>query len=80
MHGSLARHALRLLSPGGVLVQACCSQAIRMEQLEDAILQAAAREGVALHLLHRLSQPPDHPILAGHPASEYLKGVVLRRS
>jgi 23S rRNA (cytosine1962-C5)-methyltransferase len=79
-HTSLARHALRLIPPGGFLVHACCSQAISPQQLDEALIDAAGREGISVHLIQRLSQPPDHPILLGHPASEYLKGVVLRRS
>jgi 23S rRNA (cytosine1962-C5)-methyltransferase len=78
-HTALARQGLKLLRPGGILVQCCCSQAITQDQLEESILQAAAREGVSLHIVQRLFQPPDHPVLAGHPASEYLKGVVVRR-
>lgn len=78
-HHQLARQALRLLGPGGILVHCCCSQVITPDQLEEAITQAAAREGAQLHILHRLAQPGDHPVLAGHPATSYLKGFILRR-
>ena len=39
---------------------------------------AAIQAGRNVRILHRLHQPPDHPVNVFHPEGSYLKGLVLR--
>jgi 23S rRNA (cytosine1962-C5)-methyltransferase len=40
-------------------------------------VSAAIQSGREVKVLHRLSQPADHPVSLFHPEGEYLKGLVL---
>ena len=69
--------AMKLLAPNSVLVSCSCSGRITPENF-DAILQAAARDvHRSVHVVHRWSAGPDHPVLAGVPETDYLKCRVL---
>jgi len=71
--------AWRALRRGGVLVSSSCSGHVTATALEEAILEAARREGVRAQILERRGAGIDHPILMGVPETEYLKCLVLRR-
>jgi 23S rRNA (cytosine1962-C5)-methyltransferase len=65
--------AMRLLSPGGVLVSCSCSQALGPERFATLIAQAAAGAGRRIIRLDFSGQAPDHPVLVGYDESLYLK-------
>jgi len=54
-----------------------CSQAVDRQLFENTIRAAAIETDRKIRILHRLSQPVDHPVSIYHPESEYLKGLVL---
>lgn len=69
--------ALQVIRPGGILFTFSCSQPVTQEHFRNAVFTAAARAGRNVRILHRMHQPPDHPINIYHPEGEYLKGLVL---
>jgi 23S rRNA (cytosine1962-C5)-methyltransferase len=70
--------ALKLLSPGGVLVTCTCSyhvsEELFLEILADAALDALRR----VQIVEKRMQASDHPVLLGVPETYYLKCVILR--
>ena len=68
---------IRQLAPGGLLFTFSCSQAVSAELFEGAVLAAAIEAGRPARILHRLTQPADHPVSLFHPEGAYLKGLVL---
>lgn len=70
--------ALKILSPGGILVTCSCSYHLGREELVDIVADAAGDVGRAVELLEIRTQAPDHPILVNVPETEYLKCLVLR--
>ncbi len=69
--------AFKAIRSGGVLFTFSCSQAVSPEQFRLAVFTAAAQSGRRVRILHKLTQPVDHPINIYHPEGEYLKGLVL---
>lgn len=69
--------AIEKIKSGGILFTFSCSQVISAEQFRLAVFSAAALSGRNVKILHRLTQPADHPINIYHPEGEYLKGLVL---
>jgi 23S rRNA (cytosine1962-C5)-methyltransferase len=69
--------ALKCIGANGVLFTFSCTQVVDRELFEDAVYSAALEAGRNVKILHRLGQPPDHPINFFHPESDYLKGLVL---
>ena len=76
---SININALRMLPPGGILATSSCSQAVSEKDFEKIIQYAAKRTGTRLRLLHRGSQPPDHPVLESMPETHYLKFFVFQK-
>lgn len=73
------RLALALLSEGGLLATASCTQAVDVAKWKEAIRAAAADAGVDLEIVAAGGQPPDHPVLLGVPETEYLKFALFRK-
>jgi 23S rRNA (cytosine1962-C5)-methyltransferase len=70
--------ALRLLTPGGVLISCSCSGRVGVAEF-GAVLEAAACDvGRPVQLLERRGAGADHPTLLGVPETEYLKCFVMR--
>jgi 23S rRNA (cytosine1962-C5)-methyltransferase len=69
--------ALRLLSPGGVLVTCSCSHHVSEAMLLEVVAQAALDAGRTLRVLERRTQAQDHPILLTVPETHYLKCLIL---
>ncbi len=71
--------AMKLLSPGGILVTCSCSQNLVTTAFQE-LLRSAARDG---HVQFRqrafITQSSDHPILHAMPETQYLKCFVLER-
>ncbi|AYA38941.1 class I SAM-dependent rRNA methyltransferase [Hymenobacter oligotrophus] len=68
---------IKQIAPGGLLFTFSCSQVVSMELFEGAVMAAAIEAGRPARILHRLTQPADHPVSLFHPEGEYLKGLVL---
>lgn len=75
-YGRLTQLALRLLEPGGTLVQASCSARVSEADFFAAIDAAADRSGVVLAEAVRTAHPLDHPV--GFAQGAYLKAVFAR--
>lgn len=70
--------AMRLLTPGGILVSASCSYQVDESSFEDMLRDAAGDAGRSFIILERGQQDVDHPILLQLPESRYLKCFFLR--
>jgi len=71
--------AIKLLSPGGVLITCTCSHHVQEPMFLDILSAAAADAHATLMLLEKRLQARDHPVLIGVPETAYLKCLVLRR-
>jgi 23S rRNA (cytosine1962-C5)-methyltransferase len=69
--------ALKMLSPGGLLVTCSCSHHVGWTDLEAAVAAAASDAGRRVRLLERRGAAPDHPVVINLPETEYLKCLVL---
>ena len=70
--------AIKMLSPGGLLVTCSCSHHVGWAELEAAVASAASDARRRLRLLERRGAALDHPVLLNLPESEYLKCLVLQ--
>ena len=68
--------AVRLIRPGGLLVQASCSSRIGADEFAQAVVDAAGAAGRRPEQVERTGHPPDHPV--AFPEGEYLKCVWAR--
>jgi 23S rRNA (cytosine1962-C5)-methyltransferase len=74
----LNRLVLERAAPGALALSFSCSSAVSSEQFSGALREAARQAGREVQLLQALHAAPDHPVAAGHPEGEYLKGWLLR--
>ncbi len=74
----LNKLAMEIIPTGGYLATSSCSQHILEDRFAGEINAAASKTGRQLRLVHRGSQPPDHPILASMPETSYLKFFVYQ--
>lgn len=74
------RRALRLLSPGGILVTCSCSHHVSEQALLDVVARASLDAGRPLRILERRFQSLDHPILLTVPETLYLKCLIVQES
>lgn len=70
--------AMRLLTPGGLLVSCSCSGRVSPTAFGDLLHTAAADARRPMQLLERRGAGRDHPVLLGWAESEYLKCWFLR--
>lgn len=70
--------AMRILSPGGMLVTCSCSSHVTAELFLEVLAAAALDAGRTCQVLARRGQSPDHPVLANCPETAYLKCVIAR--
>ena len=70
--------AMKALASGGVLATYTCSHHMHDAELRQVLAQAANDAKRRVHVLEWCHQPPDHPVLATMPESEYLRGYILR--
>lgn len=68
---------LKKVGQGGLLFTFSCSQVVDSHTFLQTVMSAALESGRQVKVLHRLSQPADHPVNIFHPEGEYLKGLVL---
>ena len=69
----LNKLGLQLLRNGGFLATASCSHHVSEEDFLQSIHQAALAADCQLRLIHKNSQPFDHPVLLAMPETSYLK-------
>lgn len=69
--------AIKAVKSGGIIFTFSCSQVVDKQLFYDTVTSAAIQAGREVKVLHRLSQPADHPVSMYHPEGEYLKGLVL---
>lgn len=69
--------AINRMAPGSVLFTFSCSQVIDERLFYNTVVAAAIDAGRDISVLHRLTQPPDHPPSLFHPEGSYLKGLAL---
>ncbi len=70
--------ALRLLSPGGILVTCSCSHHMSEALLIEAVAEASLDAGRTLRVLERRMQAQDHPVLLTVPETHYLKCLIFQ--
>jgi 23S rRNA (cytosine1962-C5)-methyltransferase len=70
--------ALKMLSPGGVLVTCSCSFHVSEADFLDVLRSAAADARRSPRVLERRGQAADHPVLLSVPETAYLKCVILQ--
>jgi 23S rRNA (cytosine1962-C5)-methyltransferase len=70
--------AMRILSPGGILLTASCSFHVLLPQFLGMLAEAAGDSGRRVILEQVLGQGEDHPVVLTIPETGYLKGAVLR--
>lgn len=71
-------HALKHLSPGGMLLTFSCSQHLPADLFQKVVFGAAVDARRKINIVKRLGPPIDHPVSLHHPEGEYLKGLALR--
>ena len=69
--------AMRLLPPGGILATHTCSYHMPGALFYETVLSAARDLGRHARVIAERRQDYDHPVLAGHPESLYLKSLWL---
>jgi 23S rRNA (cytosine1962-C5)-methyltransferase len=69
--------ALRLATPGGLVMSASCSYHLSAEEFLEVVRDAAADAGRPVTLVALGGQAPDHPINLGVPETRYLKTALL---
>lgn len=74
----LFRVGFGVTRPGGILAAFSCSGVIDAALFQKIVFSAALESGRDAHIVERLTQASDHPILLSFPESEYLKGLVCR--
>ncbi|MEX1026142.1 MAG: class I SAM-dependent rRNA methyltransferase [Planctomycetota bacterium] len=73
----LNRRALSLTTPGGTVVTASCSHAMKRAEFESILGQASLQVERAAWFLATTGAAPDHPVRAGLPETDYLKCAFL---
>jgi 23S rRNA (cytosine1962-C5)-methyltransferase len=69
---------MKLLRSGGYLITFSCSGAVSPDLFQKVLYQAAVDAKRDVHIVERLGQGVDHPVLLTFPESQYLKGFVCR--
>jgi len=72
--------ALKMLSPGGILVTCSCSFHVSAADLLEVVAAAANDARKTLRLLEDRTQAKDHPILLNVPETGYLKCMIFNVS
>ena len=69
--------AMKLLSPGGILITCSCSYHFSRELMEETLRSAAADAGRKMRVREWRGQSADHPEILTVPETRYLKCAVL---
>lgn len=71
-------HALKLLTPGGMLMTYSCSGGVGAELFQKILAGAALDAGRTARIVERLQGAADHPVDLAFPEGDYLKGLLLQ--
>jgi 23S rRNA (cytosine1962-C5)-methyltransferase len=71
--------ALKLLTPGGILVTCSCSYHVNEAMFAEIVYDAAVDAQVNVAVVDKRMQGRDHPVLLGVPETYYLKCFILRK-
>ncbi|OGT66134.1 MAG: hypothetical protein A3J38_03840 [Gammaproteobacteria bacterium RIFCSPHIGHO2_12_FULL_45_9] len=71
--------ALTLLAQDGILITCSCSMQVSMNEFMGVLHKAAYKSRIAIQVLERGHQGPDHPLHIAIPETDYLKAVFLRK-
>ncbi|GAC1419942.1 MAG: class I SAM-dependent rRNA methyltransferase [Acidobacteriaceae bacterium] len=69
--------AMRMLSPGGLLVSCSCSFHVSLAEFIEIVRAAAADSGRRVQLLDLRGAAPDHPAIVTLPETGYLKCLLF---
>jgi len=72
--------AMKMLSPGGMLVTCSCSHHVGLEEFAAAVRSTAEDAGRRVQLLEARAAAPDHPSILTLPETSYLKCLICRVS
>lgn len=75
-YARLTDRGVRLVRPGGWLVQASCSSRVSADEFHSTVAHAAAQAGRPLQEWRRTGHPLDHPVT--FPEGAYLKATFAR--
>ena len=75
-YGRLARRAIELLHPNGILVACSCSAHVSVPEFLEAVRHAGTQSGRPFTELRTTGHAADHP--ATFPEANYLKAIYLR--
>lgn len=75
-YARLTDRGVRLVRPGGWLVQASCSSRVTADDFHSTVAHTAARAGRPLQEWRRTGHPLDHPVT--FPEGSYLKATFAR--
>ena len=73
VYKALNKKVFMLVTSGGYVVSCSCSHHMSRDNHLTLIGEAAQRANRHIRLVRSGCQPPDHPILPGHPETDYLK-------
>ena len=71
--------ALRLLTPGGILLTCSCSYNVDEAMFAEAVYEASVDAHTPVTVVEKRMQGRDHPVLLGVPETYYLKSFILRK-
>ena len=71
------QRTLETIKPGGILFTLAVPKPLMTDCLPHGHCRTIQAKRT-VRILHRLHQPPDHPVSAFHPEGSYLKELVLR--
>ncbi|HEY6148437.1 MAG TPA: class I SAM-dependent methyltransferase, partial [Thermoanaerobaculia bacterium] len=74
------RLAMKLVSPGGILLTCSCSGLVDPTLFQQIVFAAEIESGAAFSLFARQGAGADHPVSLDCPEGEYLKGMWLART
>jgi 23S rRNA (cytosine1962-C5)-methyltransferase len=75
----IARLAMTLVAPGGILLACSCSGVVSAELFQKVLFAAGLDAGTEFSILERSGAGPDHPVSLDCPETEYLKAFFLER-
>lgn len=70
--------ALALVQTGGLLVTCSCSGAVRLDEFESCLREAAGSAGRSVQVLETYQHGADHPVSVFTPELNYLKAMFCR--
>jgi len=74
----VARLAMALVAPGGLLLACSCSGVVSQELFQQILFSAALDANRTFSIVEKAGAGPDHPVSIYCPESEYLKAFYLR--